>query len=53
MDTEPPKTGGVPSWVLNVADGLAGDAKCVAVSVLRCVKVYDVLGVNPVNAGEA
>ena len=32
--------------VINDAAGLAGDAKCVAVSALRWVKLYEVLGVN-------
>ena len=33
----------------NVATGLSGDARCVGVSASRCLKLYAVLGVNPVK----
>ena len=38
--------------VVNAADELIGEARCVAVSALRWVNVYDVFGVNPVNDGD-
>ena len=34
------------------ADGLSADAKCVSVSALRCVNVYKVFGINPLNTGD-
>ena len=49
IDTVPPKAA---TLVLNDADALAGEAKCVAVSSKRCVKVYCVFGVKLSNAGE-
>ena len=44
MVTVPPN---VAISVVNDAAGLSGDAKCVAVSALRWVKLYEVLGVKP------
>ena len=38
--------------VENNTTALAGDAKWVVVSTKRCVKLYDVLGVNSENAGD-
>ena len=38
--------------VENAADGLFGEAKCVAVSARRWMNVYDVFGVNPSNTGD-
>ena len=49
MDTVPLS---VACPVVNDAGELAGEAKCVAVSAVRCVNVYDVFGVKPVNAGD-
>ena len=37
--------------VLNDADALALETKCVAVSFKRCVKLYDVPAVKPVKSG--
>ena len=49
MVTVPLKLGAV---VEKESIGLAGEAKCVAVSANRCEKKYAVNGDNPVNSGE-
>ena len=49
--TVPDNAGVAAVAVLNDADALALDAKCVVVSFNRCVKLYDVPAVNPVNVG--
>jgi len=42
----------INAGVEKFATGLSGDAKCVDVAALRCVKAYEVLGVNPLKTGE-
>jgi len=49
--TVPDNAGVAAVAVLNDADALALDAKCVVVSFKRCVKLYDVPAVKPVNSG--
>jgi len=49
--TVPESAGVAAVAVLNDADALALDTKCVAVSLSRCVKLYDVPAVKPVNSG--
>ena len=51
--TVPDNAGVVAVAVLNDALALIADAKCVVVSFKRCVKLYDVPAVSPLNVGES
>jgi hypothetical protein len=49
--TVPERAGVDAAAVLKFAAALAADTVCVAVSFRRCVKLYDVPAVNPLNVG--